>query len=206
MERYDPDIAGTSASNWGTNNSLIKNGQTPAGKPQRHAQSQKQPQLSHQQRQRSLFQPDSFRFRQSVFRRWPPKRIASSTLTLEPGVVIKFNAINKSGLQFINGSKLSAVGSSVNPIIFTSFTMIITAGTLTAVSAPPRLLTAIGTASELIRPGRNQPSAASFSATAAGIIPAEAGRTKQKKSQSLHCQFLGRHKRFVWILLCLARN
>ena len=46
---------------------------------------------------------------------------ASSTLTIEPGVVIKFNAINKSGLQFINGDKLSAVGSSANPIIFTSF-------------------------------------------------------------------------------------
>ena len=40
--------------------------------------------------------------------------------------------------------------------------MTVTAEILTAVSAPPRLLTAIGTASELIRPGRNQPSAELF--------------------------------------------
>ena len=71
--------------------------------------------------------------------------------------------------------------------------MTVTAEILTAVSAPPRLLTAIGTASELIRPGRNQPSAGLFSATAAGIIPAEAGRTAKP---IVHCQFLDRHKRF----------
>ena len=43
MERYDPNTAGTSASNWGTNNAIIKNGQNAGGgKPQRHTQSQEQ--------------------------------------------------------------------------------------------------------------------------------------------------------------------
>ena len=43
MERYDPDIAGTDSFNWGTNNLTIRNGKNAVGgKPQRHAQSQKQ--------------------------------------------------------------------------------------------------------------------------------------------------------------------
>ncbi|MEK7523373.1 MAG: hypothetical protein AAB569_07320, partial [Patescibacteria group bacterium] len=44
---------------------------------------------------------------------------ASSTLTIEPGVVIKF--YNDAGLQFKNGAKILAQGSSAKPIIFTSF-------------------------------------------------------------------------------------
>ena len=66
MERYDPDIVGTDASNWGRIIQQSEMAKTPAGKPQRHAQSAKQRQLSHQQRANRFFQSHSFRFPQSV--------------------------------------------------------------------------------------------------------------------------------------------
>ena len=122
MERYDPDIAGTSASNWGTNNALIINGKN-AGGGNVYGTPKARNSLNYLiNKGNGVYSSLTLSASGSpYFVNGVQSVTSSSTLTIEPGVVIKFNAINKSGLQFINGGKLSAVGSSANPIIFTSF-------------------------------------------------------------------------------------
>ena len=122
MERYDPDIAGTSASNWGTNNAPIINGKN-AGGGNVYGTPKARNSLNYLiNKGNGVYSSLTLSASGSpYFVNGVQSVTSSSTLTIEPGVVIKFNAINKSGLQFINGGKLSAVGSSANPIIFTSF-------------------------------------------------------------------------------------
>ena len=148
MERYDPDIAGTDSSNWGTNNSLIKNGQnagggningTPKARNSANYLINKSGAVSSDLTLSASRSPYLVDNTLQTFN-------ASSTLTIEPGVVIKF--YNNAGWQFIAGAKILAQGTVDNPIIFTSFTTTVTPATPTATPLPPRPLSAIGMASD----------------------------------------------------------
>ena len=121
MERHDADIAGTNSSNWGTNNSIIKNGKnagggningTPKARNSANYLINKGQNISSDIILYASNSPYLVNNSVQVFN-------ASSTLTIEPGVVIKF--YNDAGFSFASGAKILAQGSSANPIIFTSF-------------------------------------------------------------------------------------
>ena len=121
MERYDPDIAGTDASNWGTNNLTIRNGRnagggningTPKARNNANYLINKGGSVSSNLTLSASRSPYLVDNNLQTFN-------ASSTLTIESGVVIKF--YNGAGWQFITGAKILAQGTADNPIIFTSF-------------------------------------------------------------------------------------
>ena len=121
MERYDPDTVGTDASNWGTNNLTIRNGRN-AGGGNINGTPKARNSVNYLINKSGSVSSD---LTLSVSR--SPYLVdnalqtfnASSTLTIEPGVVIKF--YNNAGWQFIAGAKILVQGTAANPIIFTSF-------------------------------------------------------------------------------------
>ena len=126
MERYEPDLPGNNSANWGTNNTTIRNGKnvdkqdingTPKARNSLNYLIAKgassissditltkanSPYLVAGMNHDSIIQ--SFQ--------------ASSTLRIEPGVVIKFYG---GGMNFIENAKIIAEGKVDAPIIFTSF-------------------------------------------------------------------------------------
>src|SRR3989344_790299 len=122
MERYDANAAGTDYSNWGTNNAIIKNGKNAGGgningtpKARNSANyliAKGNYPISSDVNLTKANSPYLVNHSVQTFN-------ASSTLTIEPGVVIKF--YNDAGLSFNNGAKILAQGSVDDPIIFTSF-------------------------------------------------------------------------------------
>ena len=121
MERYDPDIAGTDASNWGTNNSTIRNGKnagggslngTPKARNSANYLINKGQTVSSNLTLFASRSPYLVDYSIQTFN-------ASSTLTIEPGVVIKFN--NNAGLSFGNGAKILAQGDGRQPGSFHQF-------------------------------------------------------------------------------------
>ena len=121
MERYEPDTVGTNASNWGTNNATIRNGRN-AGGGNINGTPKARNNVNY-----LINKGNSVSSNLTLYASGSPYLVdysiqtfnASSTLTIEPGVVIKFN--NNAGLSFSNGAKISAQGTADNPIVFTSF-------------------------------------------------------------------------------------
>ena len=121
MERYDASTAGTSSSNWLANNTVIRNGKnagggningTPKARNSANYLINKGQSVSSNLTLSASSSPYLVNNTIQVFN-------ASSTLTIEPGVVIKF--YNDAGFSFGNGAKILAQGSASSPIIFTSF-------------------------------------------------------------------------------------
>ncbi|MEK7477979.1 MAG: hypothetical protein AAB645_01255, partial [Patescibacteria group bacterium] len=107
--------------NWGTNNTIIKNGKNAGGgniNGTPKARNSVNYLINKGQNVSSnltlYFSSSPYLVNNSV-----QTFSASSTLTIEPGVVIKF--YNDAGLSFSNGAKILAQGTTANPIIFTSF-------------------------------------------------------------------------------------
>ena len=122
MERYNASAAGTSSSNWGTNNTIIKNGKNAGGgnlngtpKARNSANYLIAKGNSPISSDVNLIKSSSPYLVNNTLQTFS----ASSTLTIEPGVVIKF--YNNAGFKFISGAKILAQGSASDPIIFTSF-------------------------------------------------------------------------------------
>ena len=118
MERYNASAAGTSTSNWGTNNTIIKNGKNAGGgniNGTPKARNSANYNIPNDSGDITLKKANSPYVVNNTVRTFS----ASSTLTIEPGVVIKF--YNDAGLSFNNGAKILAQGSVADPIIFTSF-------------------------------------------------------------------------------------
>ena len=121
MERYDVSAAGTSSSNWLANNTVIINGKNAGGG--NIASTPKARNSANYLINRGV----SVSSDMTLYASSSPYLVnntlqtfsASSTLTIEPGVVIKF--YNDAGFSFGNGAKILAQGSAADPIIFTSF-------------------------------------------------------------------------------------
>jgi len=121
MERYDASSAGTSSSNWGTNNTIIKNGKN-AGNENINGTPKTRNSANYLiNRGQNIYSNLTLSASSSPYLVNNNIQIvsASSTLTIEPGVVIKF--YYDAGLSFNNGAKILAQGSAASPIIFTSF-------------------------------------------------------------------------------------
>ena len=121
MERYDASSAGTSSSNWLANNTVIINGKnagggningTPKARNSANYLINRGVSVSSDMTLHASSSPYLVNNALQTFS-------ASSTLTIESGVVIKF--YNDAGFQFISGAKILAQGSVSSPIIFTSF-------------------------------------------------------------------------------------
>lgn len=120
MERVDPDLAGTDTSSWGTNDAIIRNG-TAAGGTALNATPR-----ARNSRHYYISQTGTVTASQTVTAAKSPYFVDTNdltissgvTLTIEPGVVIKF--YDTATDLFVNGT-LKALGSSAANIVFTSF-------------------------------------------------------------------------------------
>ena len=121
MERYDASSDGTSSSNWLANNTVIINGKN-AGNENINGTPKARNSANYLiNRGQNIYSNLTLSASGSPYLVNNALQTfnASSTLTIEPGVVIKF--YNDAGFQFISGAKISAIGSAADPIIFTSF-------------------------------------------------------------------------------------
>jgi len=121
MERYDAFAAGTSSSNWLANNTVIINGKN-AGNGNINGTPKARNSANYLiNRGQNIYSNLTLSASGSPYlvNNTLQTFSASSTLTIEPGVVIKF--YNDAGFQFISGAKILAQGSAADPIIFTSF-------------------------------------------------------------------------------------
>jgi len=120
MERVDTLVSGEDGSNWGTNNSLIVNGKNASGYNIKGTPKSKNS-LSYLIASYSDISEDIILTKAKspyvVDNQWKVFKDGAS-LTIEPGVVIKF--YNKAGLKFENAS-IIANGTPEEPIVFTSF-------------------------------------------------------------------------------------
>jgi len=127
MERFSPDLSGD-FSNWGTNNTLIRNGKNADGQPINgtpkarnsvnylvaKGQSYISSDITLTKENSPYFVGNPYSSGSQVFQ-------GTSTLTIEPGVVIKFYP--NSGWVFTENSKIIAKGEAGNDkqIVFTTF-------------------------------------------------------------------------------------
>lgn len=119
MERYDPNALGTLSSNWGTNSQAVMNGANADANPISGT-----PRARNSLHYRIILSSDTaltasktLSFGNSPYVISGPMSISSgATLTVEPGVVIKFT---NNGELTVHGT-LSADGNSLNRITFTS--------------------------------------------------------------------------------------
>jgi len=121
MERYDASSAGTSSSNWLANNTMIINGKNAGNGNIKGTPKARNSANYLINRGQNIYSNLTLSASSSPYlvNNTLQTFSASSTLTIEPGVVIKF--YNDAGFQFISGAKILAQGSASSPIIFTSF-------------------------------------------------------------------------------------
>ena len=121
MERYDANAAGTSSSNWLANNTVVINGKN-AGNENINGTPKARNSANYLiNRGQNIYSNLTLSASGSPYLVNNTIQVfsASSTLAIEPGVVIKF--YNSAGFSFGNGAKILAQGSASDPIIFTSF-------------------------------------------------------------------------------------
>ncbi|HDO23750.1 MAG TPA: hypothetical protein ENG99_00865, partial [bacterium] len=121
MERYDPNVSGGDVSNWGTNNSIIKNGKnvkgnrifgTPKARNSINYLVNKGREINSDI---TLTKENSPYLVDNNIQNFQ----SGAVLKIEPGVVVKF--YNDAGWRFIGNSKIIARGTESEPIVFTSF-------------------------------------------------------------------------------------
>lgn len=121
MERFDPFASGVDANNWGTNNIVFANGVNTEGVALK-ATPKAQNSIWYQMVNGSTIESDL-----TLKKSHGPYLVPDvffilnedATLTIEPGVVIKFSH-SDSGRFAVRGT-LEAKGSDIEPIVFTSF-------------------------------------------------------------------------------------
>jgi hypothetical protein len=128
MERFNPDLSGSDAGSWGTNNTLIRNGKNVDNQPingtpkarnsANYLISKGQPYISSDI---TLTEANSPYFVGEPYSNLLQVFQDNAVLTVEPGVVIKF--YNNAGFSFIGNSKIIARGEvgENKQVIFTSF-------------------------------------------------------------------------------------
>lgn len=120
MERVDPDLTGTDTASWGTNDGILRNG-TAAGGSALNATSK-----ARNSRNYYISQNNALASNKTLTSSKSPYFIDTSdltvnagvTLSIDPGVVIKFQ--DSTSDLIVNGT-LKALGSSASNIVFTSF-------------------------------------------------------------------------------------
>ena len=120
MERIDPFVSGTEHSNWGYNDGLLKNGKDADGAPLSAT-----PKARNSQNYYIVARSNTLNFDKILTKENSPYFVNNSifvvnkgvTLSIEPGVVIKF--YNDAGM-FVQG-KIISTGTESEPIAFTSF-------------------------------------------------------------------------------------
>jgi hypothetical protein len=120
MERFNPDISGSDLNNWGTNIGLIKNGKNADGvsinatPKERNSVNYLIARGAPVSSDVTLTKENSPYLITNHFQIFQ----ASSTLTIEPGVIIKFHGW---GMNFYENAKIIAQGTADDPIVFTNF-------------------------------------------------------------------------------------
>lgn len=120
MERIDTDVAGSSSSNWATNNGIIRNGKNAGGTAINATPKQRNSANSLISVNTPIDQDITLaKNRSPYFIENTLTLNQGKTLTIDPGVVIKFK--EGSGVSLNINGNLYVQGSQSEPVVFTSF-------------------------------------------------------------------------------------
>ncbi len=139
MERVDPDLSGSDPASWGSNNAIIRNGHGADGAALNGTPK------ARNSRNYYISQTNSLTVSKTLTKAGSPYFVdgngltisAGVTLTIEPGAVIKFGP--NAGYPSMNVSgRIQALGTTAEPIVFTSFYDDVYGGNLDGTSTAPQ--------------------------------------------------------------------